>query len=120
MERKIYEKLLEWKRTSNGRSAVLIDGARRIGKSWIAEEFARNEYESYLLIDFSKVSKEVKGFFEDYLEKLDVFFMYLLGAYNAKLTPRKSVIIFDEVQKFPRAREAIKHLVADGRFDGCE
>ncbi len=120
MERKIYEKLLEWKRTSNGRSAVLIDGARRIGKSWIAEEFARNEYESYLLIDFSKVSKEVKGFFEDYLEKLDVFFMYLLGAYNAKLTPRKSVIIFDEVQKFPRAREAIKHLVADGRFDYIE
>ena len=120
MKRKIYEKLLEWKRTSNGRSAVLIDGARRIGKSWIAEEFARNEYESYLLIDFSKVSKEVKGFFEDYLEKLDVFFMYLLGAYNAKLTPRKSVIIFDEVQKFPRAREAIKHLVADGRFDYIE
>ena len=120
MKRKIYEKLLEWKKTSNGRSAALIDGARRIGKSWIAEEFARNEYESYLLIDFSKVSKEVKSFFEDYLEKLDVFFMYLLGAYNAKLTPRKSVIIFDEVQKFPRAREAIKHLVADGRFDYIE
>lgn len=120
MKRKIYDKLLEWKKTSNGRSAVLIDGARRIGKSWIAEEFARNEYESYLLIDFSKVSKEVKGFFEDYLEKPDVFFMYLLGAYNAQLTPRKSVIIFDEVQKFPRAREAIKHLVADGRFDYIE
>ena len=120
MKRKIYEKLLEWKKTSNGRSAVLIDGARRIGKSWIAEEFARNEYENYLLIDFSKVSKEVKGFFENYLEKLDVFFMYLLGAYNVQLTPRKSVIIFDEVQKFPRAREAIKHLVADGRFDYIE
>lgn len=120
MKRKIYDKLLEWKKTSNGRSAVLIDGARRIGKSWIAEEFARNEYESYLLIDFSKVSKEVKGFFENYLEKPDVFFMYLLGAYNARLTPRKSVIIFDEVQKFPRAREAIKHLVADGRFDYIE
>ena len=120
MKRKIYDKLLDWKKTSNGRSAVLIDGARRIGKSWIAEEFARNEYESYLLIDFSKVSREVKGFFEDYLEKPDVFFMYLLGAYNAQLTPRKSVIIFDEVQKFPRAREAIKHLVADGRFDYIE
>ena len=83
MKRKIYEKLLDWKRTSNGRSAVLIDGARRIGKSWIAEEFARKEYESYLLIDFSKVSKEVKGFFEDYLEKLDVFFMYLLSRRGA-------------------------------------
>jgi len=120
MERKIYQKLLDWKRRSNGRSAVLIDGARRIGKSWIAEEFARREYESYLLIDFSKVSKDVKGFFNDYLENLDVFFMYLLGAYNAELTPRKSLIIFDEVQKFPRAREAIKHLVADGRYDYIE
>lgn len=120
MKRKIYDKLLDWKKTSNGHSAVLIDGARRIGKSWIAEEFARNEYESYLLIDFSKVSKEVKGFFENYLENLDVFFMYLLGAYNVQLTPRKSAIIFDEVQKFPRAREAIKHLVADGRFDYIE
>ncbi len=99
---------------------MLIDGARRIGKSWIAEEFARNEYESYLLIDFSKVSKDVKGFFNDYLEDLDTFFLYLLGAYHAKLTPRKSVIIFDEVQKFPRAREAIKHLVADGRYDYIE
>lgn len=120
MRRKIYQKLLDWKTVSCGRSAVLIDGARRIGKSWIAEEFARNEYESYLLIDFSKVSKDVKGFFNDYLENLDTFFMYLLGAYHAKLTPRKSVIIFDEVQKFPRAREAIKHLVADGRYDYIE
>ena len=120
MRRKIYQKLLNWKKSSNGRSAVLIDGARRVGKSWIAEEFARNEYESYLLIDFSKVSKEVKGYFNDYLENLDLFFMYLLGAYNVRLTPRKSVIIFDEVQKFPRAREAIKHLVADGRFDYIE
>ena len=67
MKRKIYKKLLDWKNTSEGRSAVLIDGARRIGKSWIAEEFARNEYESYLLIDFSKVSKDVRGFFNDYL-----------------------------------------------------
>lgn len=120
MKRKIYEKLLNWKKTSEGRSAVLIDGARRIGKSWIAEEFARNEYDSYLLIDFSKASKDVKGFFNDYLEDLDTFFMYLLGAYHTKLTPRKSVIIFDEVQKFPRAREAIKHLVADGRYDYIE
>lgn len=120
MKRKIYNKLLEWKAISNGRSAVLIDGARRVGKSWIAEEFAKNEYESYLLIDFSKVSRDVKGFFEDYLEKPDLFFMYLLGAYGVELPQRKSVIIFDEVQQFPRAREAIKHLVADGRYDYIE
>ena len=75
MRRKIYQKLLQWKEISNGHSAVLIDGARRVGKSWIAEEFAKNEYEKYLLIDFSKVPKDVKGFFEDYLEKPDLFFM---------------------------------------------
>ena len=120
MKRKIYEKMLEWKRTSGGRSALMLDGARRVGKSWIALEFARNEYESHLLIDFAKVSKDVKGFFENYLEDLDTFFMYLLGAYHVDLKPRKSVIIFDEVQRFPRAREAIKYLVADGRFDYIE
>lgn len=120
MKRKIYSKLLEWKSVSNGRSAVMIDGARRVGKSWIAEEFAKNEYEGYLLIDFAKASKAVKGFFMDYLEDLDTFFMYLLGAYHVELKPRKSVIIFDEVQRFPRAREAIKYLVADGRYDYIE
>ena len=120
MRRKIYQKLLQWKEISNGHSAVLIDGARRVGKSWIAEEFAKNEYEKYLLIDFSKAPKDVKGFFEDYLEKPDLFFMYLLGAYGVELPRRKSVIIFDEVQQFPRAREAIKHLVADGRYDYIE
>lgn len=120
MKRKIYEKMLDWKRTSGGRSALMLDGARRVGKSWIALEFARNEYESHLLIDFAKVPKDVKGFFENYLEDLDTFFMYLIGAYHADLKPRKSVIIFDEVQRFPRAREAIKYLVADGRFDYIE
>ena len=120
MKRKIYQKMLEWKSISNGKSALLIDGARRVGKSWIAEEFARNEYDNYLLIDFGKVAKDVKGYFDDYLENLDLFFMYLLGAYGVQLEPRKSVIIFDEVQKFPRAREAIKHLVADGRYDYIE
>jgi len=105
---------------SSGSSAILLDGARRVGKSYIAEEFARNEYESYLLIDFATVSKEVKRFFNDYLEDLDTFFMYLLGAYKAELKPRKSVIIFDEVQRFPRAREAIKYLVKDGRYDYIE
>ena len=120
MKRKMYTKLLEWKSMSNGRSAVMIDGARRVGKSWIAEEFAKNEYEEYLLIDFAKASKDVKGFFMDYLDDLDTFFMYLLGAYHVELKPRKSVIIFDEVQRFPRAREAIKYLVADGRYDYIE
>lgn len=120
MKRKIYSKLLEWKSLNNGRSAVMLDGARRVGKSWIAEEFARNEYEGYLLIDFARVSREVKGFFMDYLEDLDTFFMYLQGAYHADLKPRRSVIIFDEVQRFPRAREAIKYLVADGRYDYIE
>ena len=120
MERKIYQKMLEWKALSNGRSALMLDGARRVGKSWIAEEFARNEYESYLLIDFSKVTKTVKGCFRDHLGDLDTFFMYLLGEYRAELKPRKSVVIFDEVQLFPRAREAIKHLVADGRYDYIE
>ncbi len=120
MKRKMYSKLLEWKTLSNGRSAVMIDGARRVGKSCIAEEFAKNEYEGYLLIDFAKASKDVKGFFMDYLDDLDTFFMYLLGAYHVELKPRKSVIIFDEVQRFPRAREAIKYLVADGRYDYIE
>ena len=87
----------------------MLDGARRVGKSYIAEEFAKREYESYLLIDFATVTKDVKRFFNDYLGDLDMFFMYLLGAYKTTLTPRKSVIIFDEVQRFPRAREAIKY-----------
>ena len=98
----------------------MIDGARRVGKSWIAEEFARNEYEAYLLIDFSKVAPRVKRYFREYMEDLDTFFMYLLSTYGVKLPIHKSVIIFDEVQRFPRAREAIKWLVADGRYDYIE
>ena len=120
MKRKMYDKLLEWKRVSNGRTAVMLDGARRVGKSWIAEKFARNEYEAYLLIDFAKVSSKVKRYFNEYLEDLDTFFLYLLSAYNVELPKGKSVIIFDEVQRFPRAREAIKYLVADGRFHYIE
>ena len=120
MKRKIYDRLLEWKRVSNGKTAVMLDGARRVGKSWIAEEFARNEYEAYLLIDFAKVSSKVKRYFNEYLEDLDTFFMYLLSAYNVELPRGRSVIIFDEVQRFPRAREAIKYLVADGRYHYIE
>ena len=120
MKRKIYHKLLEWKNLSNGSSAMLIEGARRIGKSYIAEEFARQEYESYILIDFSKAPKQVKEWFDIYLEDLDTLFLNIQLHYKKKLYPRKSVIIFDEVQDCPRARAAIKHLVKDGRYDFLE
>ncbi|MBO5940985.1 MAG: ATP-binding protein [Kiritimatiellae bacterium] len=120
MKRKIYDTLLEWKRTSNGKSAIMLDGARRIGKSYIAEEFAKNEYSAYLLVDFATAPRKVKRYFEEYLDDLDTFFLYLCTAYHAKLVPGDSVIIFDEVQRFPRAREAIKYLVKDGRFHYIE
>ena len=120
MKRKIYNKLLDWKNKRNGATAVIIEGARRIGKSYIVEEFARNEYDSYLLIDFNKADKVVWEWFDNYLEDLDTLLMNLQIHYGVRLTPRKSVIIFDEVQLCPRARSAIKYLVADGRFDYIE
>lgn len=120
MKRKIYNQLLDWKNTRNGTVALLIEGARRIGKSYIVEEFAKNEYASYILIDFNKVSTKVKKWFEDYMEDLDTFFELLEQHYHTKLIPRQSVIIFDEVQLCPRARAAIKYLVADGRYDYLE
>lgn len=127
MRRKIYQKLLDWKRDRKGDVALLIEGARRIGKSYIVEEFARQEYDSYLLIDFSKVNPQVFTFFDLYLDDLDTLFMSLEVYFKHKLTPRsqpneeaKSLIIFDEVQFCPRARSAIKHLVADHRFDYIE
>jgi predicted AAA+ superfamily ATPase len=120
MRRKIYDKLLKWKQERNGDTALLIEGARRIGKSYTAEEFARNEYESYILIDFSKAPARVKSWFDDYLEDVDTLLPNIQLHYKKTLTPRKSLIIFDEVQKCPRAREAIKTLVADHRFDYLE
>ncbi len=120
MKRKIYDKLLDWKEKSNGSTAVLIDGARRVGKSYIAEEFARDQYKSYILIDFNRAGKDIRDLFMNHLENLDAFFLYLSAYYNKKLYKRKSVIIFDEVQMFPRARAAIKYLVADGRYDYIE
>ena len=120
MKRKIYNKLVQWKQEKNGSTALLIEGARRIGKSYIAEEFARNEYESYILIDFSKAPTRVKMWFDEYLEDVDTLLQNLQLHYKKMLTPRKSLIIFDEVQKCPRAREAIKTLVADHRFDYLE
>ena len=120
LKRKIYKKLLEWKNECQGKKAILIEGARRIGKSTICEEFGKNEYESYLLIDFAKKDKEVEMYFERYLNDLDTFFMLLQTHFGTKLTERNSLIIFDEVQMFPQARAAIKYLVADGRYDYIE
>ena len=120
MRRKIYDKMLQWKLEKNGTTALLIEGARRIGKSWIAEEFARNEYESYILIDFSVAPKRVKDWFDEYLEDIDSLLQNIQLHYKKNLSPRKSIIIFDEVQKCPRAREAIKTLVRDHRFDYLE
>ncbi|MBQ0088153.1 MAG: ATP-binding protein [Prevotellaceae bacterium] len=120
LKRKIYNKLVNWKETSQGTSALLIEGARRIGKSHIATLFAKNEYKSYILIDFSKAPNIVKSWFDDYLEDIDTLLQNLQLHYKKQLTPRQSLIIFDEVQKCPRAREALKALVEDGRFDYLE
>lgn len=118
-KRKIYDKLLSWKQESGGKSALMIQGARRIGKSTIVEEFAKNEYSSYLLIDFNKVSDVIKSLFNDLMD-LDFIFLQLQTIYNVSLVERKSVIIFDEVQRCPAARQAIKYLVQDGRYDYIE
>ena len=118
-KRKMYDKLLEWKNTYAGRYAIMIEGARRVGKSTLAEEFAKKEYKSYILIDFSKASNDIKSSFDD-IADLDRFFLKLQTYAGVQLVKRKSVIIFDEVQLFPRARQAIKSLVADGRYDYIE
>lgn len=120
MKRKIYTTLLDWKERRAGKTALLIDGARRVGKSYIVEAFAKKEYRSYILIDFFTASQEVKDLFENYLHDLDTFFLFLSNYYQVKLYPRETLIIFDEVQEFPRARGAIKYLVADGRYDYIE
>lgn len=119
IKRKIYDKILEWKQSCNGSRALLIEGARRIGKSTVAEEIGKNEYKSYVLIDFNKASKNILESFDD-LTNLDVFFQNIALEYNKRLYPRESLIIFDEIQKFPKARQAIKYLVADGRYDFIE
>ncbi len=118
-KRKIYDELLLWKRTDDGRTAVLIQGARRVGKSTIAEEFAANEYETYILVDFAACSIEIRELFND-LSDLNRIFMRLQLEYGVELKERKSAIIFDEVQLAPKARQAIKYLVKDGRYDYIE
>lgn len=118
-KRKIYNKLLEWKQEEKGKTAILVKGARRVGKSTIVEEFARIEYKTYMLIDFSKASAEVKSLFNDLMD-LDYIFLRLQTIYNVVLENRKSVIIFDEVQECPLARQAIKTLVKDNRYDYIE
>jgi len=118
-KRKLYNRLLEWKQVQNGKSAILIEGARRVGKSTLAEQFAKNEYESYILIDFNEASEDVKSLFNNLMNK-DYIFLQLQALYNVVLKERKSVIIFDEVQKCPLARQAIKYLVKDGRYDYIE
>ena len=120
MKRKIYNKLLDWKNQWRGKTAILIDGARRVGKSYIALEFAKNEYRSHLLIDFNNTSPQIIELFERNLSDLDVFFRNLRLLTGVKLYPQESVVIFDEVQQYPKARAAIKYLVADGRYDYIE
>ena len=120
LKRKIYDELVAWKNNSNGSTAVMIDGARRVGKSFIAEEFAKKEYKSYILIDFGRASKDVLDLFEYDISNLDLFFAKLSAFYSTVLHMRESLIIFDEVQQYPRARQMIKYLVEDGRYDYLE
>lgn len=119
IKRRIYNSLLSWKADFKGKKALMVEGARRVGKSTIVEKFAKENYKSYILIDFNKVTKQIKDNFEN-LNHLDIFFQNLSLEYNVRLFPRESLIIFDEIQKFPKAREAIKYLVADGRYDYIE
>ena len=119
IKRKLYDKLLEWKETTKGTKALLIEGARRVGKSTIASFFGQNEYKSYILIDFNKANKSIKEAFDN-LNDLDVFYQKLSLEMNVRLYKRESLIIFDEIQKFPKAREAVKYLVEDGRYDIIE
>ncbi|MCL2443219.1 MAG: AAA family ATPase [Treponema sp.] len=120
LKRKIYQKLLDWKKTNKGSSVLLISGARRVGKSFLCEQFGKNEYKSMIIIDFGNVSKKIKEIFGNDSADLDMFFTKLSAFYNTRLYKRESLIIFDEVQQFPEARQLLKYLVADGRFDYLE
>lgn len=117
--RKIYSEILEWKENRSDKYALLIKGARRVGKSTIAEEFAKKEFKSYIMIDFANTSKAIKDLFDDTYD-LDFFFLQLQQLTGTRLFEKESVIIFDEVQLLPKARQAIKYLVADGRYKYIE
>ncbi len=119
IKRKIYDEMLAWKRETLGRKALLIEGARRVGKTTIAEQFAKEQYKSFIVVDFNKASRRTRANFQN-LESLDILFQNLSLEYNTQLHRRESLIIFDEVQRFPKAREAIKYLVNDGRYDYVE
>lgn len=119
-KRKVYSQLLEWKELSSGTSAVLLEGARRIGKSTIVEEFAKKEYDDYMILDFAKENKDVRNNFIENMDDLDTFFRNLFLLKGRKLKGKRCVFIFDEVQLFPAARQAIKYLVADGRYEYIE
>ncbi len=120
MKRKIYDAMLKWKETSAGKTCLLIDGARRVGKSYIAEQFAKDNYRSYLMLDFNRADKDVISLFDRYMNDLDGFYMYLSAIYGVKLYKHESVIVFDEVQLCPKARGAVKYLIQDGRYHFIE
>lgn len=120
LKRRTYDQLIAWKESSRGRTALLLEGARRVGKSTIAKEFASREYRSHIIIDFARAGSDTRSLFEDYREDLSSFFAYLSALYGVTLHERQTLIVFDEVQRFPLAREFIKYLVADGRYDYLE
>lgn len=120
LKRKIYDELVNWKNCSKGKTSIMIDGARRVGKSYIAEQFAKSEYKSYILIDFGRATTDVLDLFINESNDFDLFFAKLASFFSTKLYKRESLIIFDEVQQYPRARQLIKYLVQDGRYDYLE
>ena len=120
LKRKIYHELVAWKTKSNGTTAMMIDGARRVGKSYIVEAFAKAQYKSYILIDFGNTPQDVLDIFANDSADLDMFFAKLSSFFRTPLYRRESLIIFDEVQQYPRARQLTKYLVADGRYDYIE
>jgi len=119
-KRKLYDRMLQWKQERQGQSALLVEGARRVGKSTVVRQFAMHEYKSYLLIDFNYAPNHVIQLFEQGWDDINLFFIQLQAAYHVQLHPRQSVIVFDEVQRCPRARQLVKYLVADGRYDYIE
>ena len=120
LKRKIYNKMLEWKNKSSGKTALLLEGARRVGKSFICQEFALHEYKSHIIVDFANIDSKIKDLFIDESYNLDIFFSKLANLYDVRLIKRQSLIVFDEIQLLPRARQLIKYLVADGRYDYIE